>query len=316
MNVKFSGGPPRVVETARKQGDNVEWLPRARLRSGMRRDRLITGLTILIAAVLALAAGVAAWSRHDGAASVQVTSADQTDSADKTVEQAPAVSASAPVVPEASPFAESEAAPVVTAATPAPQPAQPEVAEASRPSEAPSVFSPAPWSPLTPPAPQQAPDEPAPERVVAAPAEPEPEPAPSSPSGAATLADAPEPVEPPAAIPGEMVTASDPPLPPPREVEPDLTPQRTAALAAPAAPAGGKVAVYLDEFSDQKAAAAGLAQKAPAYSPLIGSAGKLTYSRRNSNVWRLRVSNLDQATAEALCGKFKGAGAPCSVGPN
>jgi hypothetical protein len=76
------------------------------------------------------------------------------------------------------------------------------------------------------------------------------------------------------------------------------------------------VAIYLDEFEDQKAAAAGLNQKQGAYAPLIGSAGRLTYSRRLGNTWRLRVTNLDQTTAEALCAKLKGAGAPCAVGPN
>ncbi|MBX9759500.1 MAG: SPOR domain-containing protein [Beijerinckiaceae bacterium] len=48
----------------------------------------------------------------------------------------------------------------------------------------------------------------------------------------------------------------------------------------------------------------------------MGSAGKLTYSRRGGDAWRLRVTNLDQATAEAVCAKLKGAGAPCTVGPN
>ncbi len=75
------------------------------------------------------------------------------------------------------------------------------------------------------------------------------------------------------------------------------------------------MAVYLDEYPDQKAAAAALPQKSGAYGKIIGSAGKLTYTRRNGD-WRLRVSNLDQATAEALCAKLRGAGAPCSVGPN
>jgi hypothetical protein len=76
------------------------------------------------------------------------------------------------------------------------------------------------------------------------------------------------------------------------------------------------VSVYLDAYPDQKAAAAALSQKSGAYGRAIGSAGKLTYTRRNGDSWRLRVGNLDQSTAEAMCVRLRSAGAPCSIGPN
>jgi hypothetical protein len=115
--------------------------------------------------------------------------------------------------------------------------------------------------------------------------------------------------------PRDLTRAAPPPERTPAILNPPAAPQRTAALTPPPAP-GAKVSVYLDEYPDQKAAAAALSQKSGAYGKAIGSGGKLTYTRRNGDSWRLRVSNLDQAAAEAMCVRLRSAGAPCSVGPN
>lgn len=356
MSVMFRGGPPRAAESAQAQtdqarSDNVNWLPRSRLRSGRGGDRLLTALTVATAAVLAAAAGVAAWSRQGDFASLQMFASD------KATERAPAARAPAAPPPPG---------PVVRSVTSSPAAPAP----ADRPAASPARVAPPPAEASAPPpspapvttirmTPEGAPVAPAPERTASTPPEsrlpqaspPAPlareqviEPVPPippsnapplalpsaapAPPPAAAAAPAPAPARSPAPFrPQDLGFDQTPPAEAPpaparaasaaadRGVVAATPPQRAAPPPPPAAP-GEKVAIYLDEFPDQKAAAAALGQKAAAYGKFIGSAGKLTYSRKLGNEWRLRVSNLDQDAAQALCAKLTGAGAPCAVGPN
>ena len=348
MGVNVSGRPNGGDESDAPPVEGVAWLPRARLRSGARGDRLLTSLTILTACVLATAAGVAAYARHGDLVSFDLASLQIFSGEQKTPERAPlAVQPPPPTVRTVAPAPQ----PSLRGTTQPEPPARAEVEAPRRSSE--RVM---PDGSLAPPPASLAP-EPArePKRLAAGP-DPAP-PAPRPPVTTPTAIERPEPVRPPAPVfdpvpPIPSSTASAPSVPPtafapsqqiaapaPRPPETPAPAARAAAPQPPAqprqpvvvassqpaapareaaapAPAGGKVAIYLDEFDDQKAAAAGLTQKQGKYAPLIGSAGKLTYSRRLGNAWRLRVSNLDQSTAEAVCAKLKGAGAPCAVGPN
>jgi hypothetical protein len=266
-------------------GESVRWLPRSRLRSARRGDRFLTGLTVVTACVLAAAAGLSAWNRHFDLDDLQSAAGDKV--------QDRAAIASVATAPPPTPAPVRIISPQVPGA-----PAQPDTAarfvEPAPPLE--SVAAPPPSERVTiRTTPDGAPIVPPSEGPVVSTTNSSPPPEPSSPL---SLMSAP----PPAPV---AVAPAQPSAP---------APQRTAALPTPSE--GEKVAVYLDEYPDQKAAAAGLSQKSGAYGKHIGSAGKLTYTRRNGNTWRLRVSNLDQTTAEALCGKLKDAGAPCSVGPN
>lgn len=320
-------------DLGKTQSEAVNWLPRSRLRSGGRGDFLMNALTVATVCVLAAAAGFAAWSRH-GDDSAPAASAASRPPERLTVARAPAAPtapvaptpavAPAPAVapvrnvvtaPSASPLppasivagAESTGAPRASASAP-PVSIEPRV-ETVPPSEAPPrPVAPAPltnfsagsfeslpplagvadWAP-PPPAPT-----PSPAAPPASPSRPDPTP-PRDLSGAARSQQAPP--------------AANQPTP----VAP--TPQRAAALTPPPA-AGAKVSIYLDEYPDQKSAAAALSQKSSAYGRAIGSGGKLTYTRRNGDAWRLRVGNLDRSAAEAMCARLKSAGAPCSIGPN
>ncbi|MFN3889313.1 MAG: hypothetical protein ACK4MV_02865 [Beijerinckiaceae bacterium] len=322
MSVKLSGGPPGAGDPPPAAADDIHWLPRSRLRSGGRGDRLLAGLTILTAAVLASAAGVAAWSRHGDLVSPQIFTAD------KAPDRAPAARAPvappppAPVVRTVTPPRASPAPPVVerfeARADPIPAPAAESAAPAPA-REAPTIRM-TPEGEVLAAAPQRlasAPEPSSPPPASAAPQEPS-EPLPPIPLSSAPPAAPPAPASLKAQdLPGfNPDVATDPPKPVREAARAERpAPQPAPAVSPPPASSDGKVAVYLDEYPDQKAAAAGLSQKSGAYGKYIGSAGKLTYTRRNGD-WRLRVSNLDRSTAEALCEKLKGAGAPCSVGPN
>ncbi len=91
MSVRLFGRAASGDESAPAAPDNVDWLPRARLRSGGRGDRLLTGLIVVTASVLAAAAGFAAWSRHGDFAFQQ--------SAATSATSAPARQAAAPPAP-------------------------------------------------------------------------------------------------------------------------------------------------------------------------------------------------------------------------
>lgn len=345
MNVRHSsrGEGQEGLESA----DGIAWLPRARLRAG-RGDRLIFGLLIGVVVSLALAAALAFHERGQNFAGRQYQAlATERQTAQRRaaaplrsparVEPANDAAAGrgvraepAPPAPLASPASPAHAAPPFALPSPAepppipgappsgatpvavsdsaPEPAwrdAPATTAATAPETAPvpRVVQPAPES--TPPA------EPAPAPVFAAApvpqvAPPEADPAPESadPEVARALADAPPPPRRPAKLAAVEARAPDP--------APNSAP---AAAPVGGAPAGGRAAVYLDTFPDQKAAAAGLQARAAKYAPLIGGS-RVTYSRRSANAWRLRVSNLDPPAAQAMCARIKAAGLECEVGPN
>lgn len=345
MNVKVSPRAPGADDPA-YGADDVNWLPRARLRAGARRRNLLKTLIFMTVCLLVAAAGFAAWTSQGEFAKFL--------SADKSSQRAPA--------PRAQPQPQPQPPSVQTAAqTPAisqpvrsvtpgaaapPRPVQadarppaetrpaPEVSapEAQRPvanlrltadgqvlpadSTAASAAAPVPVIPLVPP---PAVDLPHPIALGSAPPSAQIPPQASAPPSAplALGSAAPRTPEPAFTLDAPREVDRQARAAPPR-VEPPASPapQRVAAAPAFTPPPGSKVAIYLDEYPDQKAAAAGLSQKAGAYGRHIGSAGKLTYSRRLGNEWRLRVGNLDQAEAQALCAKLSGAGAPCAIGPN
>jgi len=127
--------------------------------------------------------------------------------------------------------------------------------------------------------------------VAAAPASPEPPPL--------------EALAPPSAVVApSQSSAGDAPRAPPEKPAP-----------RPAVAPGARVAVYLDQYPDQRSAAAALKTAQAKVGPYIG-ANRLTYTRRNNADWRLRVGNLAPAAAEAICAKVKAAGQTCAVGPN
>ncbi len=323
-------------DVEKPQPENVNWLPRSRLRAGGRGDFLLTALMVATLSVLAAAAGFAAWSRHGGEeASTTIVSEKAPERA--TVARAPAVpAASSPTpvrnvsaiaaAPAALPSDVRAPAPAPTAlpapaalpATAAPAatiridssgaPVNPTVrsTQIAR-MEPPAEIVPPSDSPQTPVAPAPLPrfsagnfEAPAPLAGVSDWAPPA---APSAPARSG----------PPAR--SDLTRAAPPPERAPLASSPAPAPQRTAALTPPPA-AGAKVSVYLDAYPDQKAAAAALSQKSGAYGKAIGSGGKLTYTRRKGDSWRLRVSNLEQSAAVAMCVRLKSAGAPCSIGPN
>lgn len=316
------------------QSESVQWLPRSRLRSGGRGDFMLTMLMVATVSVLAVAAGFAAWSRHEGSGSQGGELASSSTMPDKGPDRASA--ARAPAVPTTSPPApvrNASAIPIGPAAPPsdvrAPAPSPAAVAAAP----AATVRIDSSGAPINPPLPptQTARTEP-PVDIAPAPASPPPPVAPApvprfsagsfeAPPQLAGVSDwappapsAAAPVRSEPAAPRDLTRAA---LTPERAApsSPAPAPQRTAALTPPPAP-GARVSVYLDEYPDQKAAAAALSQKSGAYGRAIGPGGKLTYTRRNGDSWRLRVSNLDQAAAEAMCVRLRSAGAPCSIGPN
>lgn len=344
MSVRIFGRASSGDESAQAAPENVDWLPRARLRSGGRGDRLLTGLIVVTASVLAAAAGFAAWSRH-GDFTAQQSAATSTPSAparQAIAPPAPPAPASAPapvrnvaaapsappvaapsVVPgepredaaasrvtmRAEPVQTTTAAPVTTIrTTPSGVPIETTRATVAAAAPPPVEISPPPMRDAAPPIPPAAPAQ-APIPLASA-----PRPASGAPLtnfSAGTFDVLP-------AIVGDSPVGN---APPPSGVRAQSNEraapatQRTAAATPPPTSSGGRVAVYMDGYPDQKAAAAALSQKSGAYSKYIGSAGRLTYTRRG-NDWRLRVSNLDQATAEAICARMQGSGAPCSVGPN
>ena len=245
--------------------DGVHWLPASRVRPTAGGDRLMLYLCVATAAVLAAAAGFAAWGRRgDGPPAV--------------IRPAPPSKAGEP---------RSAPASRLPVQAPSPSPA--------------SLLSPAPLAPaslapasLAPRPVVEAVDGalPVPSDVAAAPAPPEPEPleAVAPPSAVAA------PAKPPAS---DARVAPDKPAP---------------ALRPPVAP-GARVAVYLDQYPDQRSAAAALKTAQAKVGPYIG-ANRLTYTRRNGGAWRLRVGNLDLAAAEAICARVRAAGQTCAVGPN
>lgn len=245
--------------------DGVHWLPASRVRPKAAGDRLMLYLCVATAAVLAAAAGFAAWGRRgDGPPAV--------------IRPAPPSKAGEP---------RSAPASRLPVQAPSPSPA--------------SLLSPVPLAPVSLAPASLAPRPvveavdgalPVPSDVAAAPAPPEPEPleAVAPPSAVAAPAKAP---------------ASDP----------RVAPEKPApALRPPVAP-GARVAVYLDQYPDQRSAAAALKTAQAKVGPYIG-ANRLTYTRRNGGAWRLRVGNLELAAAEAICARVRAAGQTCAVGPN
>ena len=322
----------------------MDWLPRARLRSGGRGDKLLTGLIVVTASVLAAAAGFAAWSRHGDFTGQQSAATSQP----ARVAAAPAAQTPAPTSPPApapvrnvaaAPSAPPAAAPSVTPSEPQGDPAASRVTMRAEPVQtttaAPvtTIRTTPSGVPIEPTRETVAAANPAPVEIsrppvrdVAPPIPPEAPPQPPIPLASAPRTVSPAPLTTFSAGTFDVLPAigGDSPVgnaPPPSGVRAQTNeraapaPQRTAAATPPPAATGGRVAVYMDGYPDQKAAAAALSQKSGAYSKYIGSAGRLTYTRRG-NDWRLRVSNLDQATAEAICARMQGSGAPCSVGPN
>ena len=243
------------------RGDGIRWLPASRVRPKAVGDRIVLSLCLATAAVLAAAAGFAAWGRRgDG------------------------------------PPAVIRPAPPSKAAEPRSAPASRLPVQAPSPSPA-SLLSPVPLAPasLAPRPTVEAVDGalPVPSDVAAAPAPPEPPPL--------------EAVAPPSvvAVPVKS-SAGDAPRAPPEKPAPAPRP--------PVAP-GARAAVYLDQYPDQRSAAAALKGAQAKFGPSIG-ANRLTYARRAGGAWRLRVGHLDLAAAEAICARVKAAGHTCVVGPN
>lgn len=333
MNLRFPGRSADADESSRQLARDVDWLPRARLRSGGRGDRLLWALTVTTACVLAAAAGLAVWGRHGDLVDLRMFSASKAPERAPTDRPPASAAPAAPaqtvrtVTPSATPPQSSTSQEAVRRIETSPAPVRPQPVEEPPPREVTTIRT----TPSGVPIDATTQREPVAEALppIPLPSAPPPAPQRSASAGSVEISPPPPPVrnpEPfrPQDLPGFNQAPGfdgslDSPPPPAREVARSAPPERAAPSPAsspsPSPATGGRVAVYLDEYPDQKAAAAALPQKSGAYGKIIGSAGKLTYTRRNGD-WRLRVSNLDRATAEALCAKLRGAGAPCSVGPN